>query len=146
MDWLETSALTTWLREQHTVVVMARVLHIVGLGLLLGSSVAWDARLLGAGRRLDLPALEHLLLPVARLGFGMALVSGALMFAAQPLELSRNGVFLTKLGLIVAAVVNSLVFHLHTRRHASNWTKFHAGLSLGLWVGVAVLGRLIGYV
>jgi hypothetical protein len=146
MEWLEGSALTAWLREQYSVVVAARVLHIIGLGLLLGSSVAWDARLLGAGRNLELSALERLLLPIARLGFGLAVLSGCLMFAAQPLELSRNAVFLGKLGLIALAVGNSLVFHLYTRRNAPSSLPIHAGVSLGLWVSVAVLGRLIGFV
>jgi hypothetical protein len=142
IQWLEDSVLSAWLREQgFGAVVAARVTHVIGLALLVGSSAVWDARLIGFGKAISVRDLERIALPIARSGFALAALSGTLLFTANPVELSRNAVFHLKLGLIALALVNSLIYHRFTAA-----PRAHGLASLLLWVAVAILGRLIGYV
>jgi hypothetical protein len=141
IEFLEGSAFSAWLRQEFVVVIAARVTHIVGLALLIGSSAVWDARLIGFGQAIAVRDLERIALPMARLGFVLAVSSGVLMFSANPAELSRNAAFQIKLGLIALALVNSAAYH-----RFNLGSQAHGWASLVLWVSVAVLGRLIGYV
>lgn len=122
------------------------VVHIVGIGLLLGSLAVLDLRLWGVGAGIEPAALARLALPVTLLGFGLAATSGGLMFASQAGELLANRAFLVKMTLLACAVLNAAWFH---RRGAllrgGRPAHFQTALSLVLWVGVIVCGRWIAY-
>ncbi len=122
------------------------VVHIVGIGLLLGSLAVLDLRLWGVGAGIEPGALARLALPVTLLGFGLAATSGGLMFASQAGELLANRAFLVKMVLLACAGLNAAWFH---RRGAllrgGRRAHFQTALSLALWVGVIACGRWIAY-
>ncbi|MFC0633556.1 hypothetical protein [Brevundimonas balnearis] len=120
---------------------MGAILVVGGVGLL-------DLRLLGYGRRLDPAALSRAVTPLALAGFAIMAVSGALMFVADSEALAGSTLFQVKLVLIGLAGANALAFR-RMFRVLSNDIPPAARLlgagSLGLWLGVVVLGRLIAY-
>lgn len=152
IEWLEASALNALLREYFAFVIGARVVHIIGITLLIGSSAVWDARLLGFGSGIPIRALERITLPIAQIGFTFAVLGGLILFTSSPVELARNPAFQLKLVLVSLAMLNSLIFHRVIARNLESWTvipitaRISAVASLALWVGTAVAGRLIGYV
>ena len=75
------------MRESAWVYPILEIIHIIGIALLLGNLIVFEARVLGAGKTLDLTALARLALPLAVLGFLLAAMSGLTMFATQALEL-----------------------------------------------------------
>lgn len=83
----------TFLRESAWVYPILEIIHIIGIALLLGNLIVFEARVLGAGKTLDLTALARLALPLAVLGFLLAAMSGLTMFATQALELLGNPAF-----------------------------------------------------
>ena len=152
--WLEYSALGAYARHSRWLYPLCGVVHLIGLGLLVGSILAFDLRLVGLARRLDLAAAARQLLPTALAGFGLSVITGAIMFTADASHLARNPVFLAKLGVIALAGLNAALFHQRaaaaviagragapTQRHA----RIAGAVSIGLWLGVVSLGRLIAY-
>lgn len=122
------------------------IVHIVGIGLLLGNLVLVELRVCGLGASLPLPALARLALSVSLLGFGIAAASGLMMFASQPAELLASRSFLVKMSLLALAGVNAAVFHVRGGLGRLDRTaRAQTALSLGLWLGVIICGRWIGY-
>ena len=87
------------------------VVHIVGIALLLGNLVLLELRVFGRGAALPMKDLARLGLTLAVCGFGLAAVSGLLMFATQPAELLSNRAFTLKMLLLMLAGCNAAWFH-----------------------------------
>ncbi len=111
------------------------------MALLLGSIVVVDLRLLGAGASLDREAVLRLALPVSSAGFLLAALAGFLLFATDAPDYAANPVFLVKLAVIAAALMNALFLRVWTPYSRSS----AAVLSLGLWTAALILGRWIAY-
>ena len=120
--------------------------HIVGIALLLGNLVALEVRVFGGAAALPVPALARLSLRIAAVGFGLAAVSGLLMFATQPSELLGNRSFVIKMGLLATAGCNAAWFHARGSLHKLDLTaRVQMLVSTAIWIGVVVCGRWIAY-
>ncbi|MFC4313930.1 DUF6644 family protein [Steroidobacter flavus] len=149
------SPLATAIRESETLFPVLQTFHIVGTILLAGAIAIVDLTLL----RVLFPgtAPEQLirsLLPITWLGFGVMLVSGGLLFAAQSARIYTNFFMQLKLGLLAIALINVALFHATTFRHAVRWSdareapasaRAFAAASLVSWTAVIVTGRFIAY-
>ena len=125
---------------------MLEATHIVGIAMLLGSLLLLELRVWGFGVAIPVRDLSRLALSVSVAGFGLAALSGMLMFASQPGELLANRAFLIKMGVLVVAGTNAALFHARdglTRLDAV--ARFQTAASVGLWIGVIILGRWIAY-
>jgi hypothetical protein len=149
---LQESTLGHAMRASPFLYPTAEVLHILGFVLLVGSIVALDLRLLGAGRAIPIQPMAHLLLPMSRFGFVLAVCMGFLLFSADAAHVVGNPAFQAKLLLILAALINIAIAHAGPWRRAAIWraeasggAKLTAFLSLLLWIGAIVAGRLIAY-
>lgn len=144
--WLHATSLAVTIRTSTWLYPAVNVVHLLGVGLAFGLIAAADLRLIG--RTPDLPTrnlLRHVL-PVVWVAFGMAVVSGVLLFMADATEMVANPVFFAKLAVLALAGVNVLVFHWIAggdERHAL--AKGSALASLLLWSCAIGLGRWIAY-
>ena len=125
-----------------------------GIAVLVGAAVLFDLRLLGVSRILPVTALAAHLLPWARASLLFIVPSGLMMFTAHATEFATNPAFQLKLALLAAASANAIAFHLRTFRTVASWdrgapappaAKVAAILSLLLWSGVIICGRLLAY-
>jgi len=122
-------------------------LHIVGIGLLLGSLALLELRVWGRAAVLPVQPLARLALPVTVAGFALAVLSGLLMFAAAPGELLAKRLFIIKMGLLMLAGLNALWFHARGSLQRLDATaRAQALLSLALWLAVVFSGRWLAYV
>ena len=122
------------------------VVHLLGVALLLGNLVAFESRVLGWGRALPLQALARLSLVLALCGFGLAALSGLLMFAAHPGEMLANRSFVLKMGLLMLAGTNAALFHARAGlQRMDRLARVQTLASLGLWIGAMIAGRWIAY-
>ena len=120
--------------------------HIVGIALLLGNLVALEVRVFGGAAALPVQALARLSLRIAVVGFGLAALSGLLMFATQPSELLVNRSFVIKMGLLATAGCNAALFHARGSLHKLDLTaRVQMLVSTAIWLGVVVCGRWIAY-
>jgi hypothetical protein len=123
---------------------LANVLHVLGAATLFGTLLAAHLCTLGFGRTLSSEQLLDFVLPFAWAGFGLAVLSGPLMFASDPLVFAANPFFRIKLVLLLLAALNALAFHL-IRRSGRRGQRTSAAFSVLLWTGVLVMGRSIAY-
>jgi len=149
--WLEQSGLGELLRTSSWLYPAANVTHVVMMGMLVGSIVALDLRLLGLARRLDPAELDRYLTRFVFAALPLLLLTGAALFAADATFIATNPAFWVKMGLLAAALINAAVFNLLWRPYLPHWdiappaARLQALASLLLWPGVAICGRLLAY-
>lgn len=151
---LEESAFATFLRESTSVWAYPTVLmlHTVGLALLVGLNAAFDVRLLGFGRGIPLEPLERWF-PVMWIGFWLNAVTGAMLFATDPIGKGTTTIFLVKLAIVLAGVVLIVLLRRDVygrgRGRAPAVTgaaRAYALLSLLVWIAAIATGRFMAYV
>jgi len=152
--WLQATSLATTIAESTWLFPIIETLHVIGLALVVGSIASFDLRVLGLGwRTRPLKTLAADILPWTWAGFALALTTGSLMFISAAARYAANPAFLFKLGLMLLAGLNALVFHFHPhhRRFAAEVRapailRTSAAASLFLWIGMVVFGRWIAFV
>jgi hypothetical protein len=137
----------TWIVAHPLAYPALEVLHIVGIGLLVGNLVLLELRVWGLGGDLPVQPLARLALGLAVLGFALAGASGLLMFAAQAAELLANRAFVLKMGLLMLAGTNAAWFHGRgSLARMDRTARLLTLVSSALWLAVIVCGRSIAYV
>jgi hypothetical protein len=150
---LEHSGLGYIIRDSLFIYPLSNVLHVLAIALLLGSITVFDLRVLGFGKGVATDRLARLALPVAMGALCVAALTGFIMFTAEATAYIRNPVFLIKMGLLVLALVNIVIFHRGAFRTIKQWgftsappaARLTAGASLALWLCIVVAGRFIAY-
>ncbi|WP_352566657.1 MULTISPECIES: hypothetical protein [unclassified Mesorhizobium] len=107
-----------------------------------------DLRILGAFRSLPQVPFVTLLRSTALGAFAGALVTGSLLFSVRASEYAAMPIFLAKMGLILIAGANFLVFMRRAKggdEPAGGIVTILAVLSLVLWTSVLFAGRFIGF-
>jgi hypothetical protein len=114
------------------------------MSLLAGLGAAVGLRALGVARAVPARLFARFV-PVMRLGFWLALVSGVALLAAYPAKALTNPVFGLKLVLLGGAMW--LVRRLLTQGDVVRWQAGMAAAwaSLALWAGAITAGRLLAY-
>jgi hypothetical protein len=120
------------------------MLHLLGLGLLLGSVLILNARFFGLGMgRQTLAEVAADFAPWTKLALVVMVISGVPMFASKASDLWGNDLagYSTKMALIVVGVMFHY-FGLIPLARADNFSRgrIAAGLSLVVWFGAAVAG------
>jgi hypothetical protein len=126
---------------------MLEVVHVIGVALILGNLVLLELRVFGWASALPIEPLARLSLGLVGLGFGLAVVTGLLMFGTQPGELLANRVFTVKMALIMLAGCNAGWFHARRSLQLQDTTaRVSMLLSTLIWILVITCGRWIAYV
>jgi hypothetical protein len=135
-----------WIVSHPLAYPALEVLHIVGIGLLLGNLVLFELRVWGFGAELPVPALARLALRLSLAGFALVAASGLLMFAGQAAELLANRSFVLKMGLLLLAGLNAVWFHARGGvQRLDRSARTQTVVSMGLWFAVIICGRWIAY-
>ena len=151
LHWIRDTWLGATVRESRWIFASGEILHFVGLSLLVGGILIVDLRLLGFIRRVPIRAALAFL-PFVIAGFLINLLTGIVFFSADPMMYWPSPAFKLKMFLILLAGLNALVFIVMAQRKTLNLrddestgtlAKVTAGLSLGLWLCVLLLGRLL---
>jgi hypothetical protein len=151
----QNSALSEWMRTSLKAVAIINALHVISIVTVFGTIFIVDLRLLGIPNvRRSFVRLHDELLRWTWGAFGIAAVTGVLLFMVNAVTYHRNTAFWLKMGTMVIAGINMLVFELVTARSAPSWDKgvmppnaarLAGALSIVLWVAVIVFGRWIGF-
>jgi hypothetical protein len=123
--------------------------HVLGIGLLVGSILTLDLRLLGVWGRESRPSLIRVLAPVAAAGLTLAIITGLLLFSVRAREYSGVGFLQAKLVLVALGVSSAILLHgLHgflLENASRRRLAFHALVSMACWLGALACGRLIAF-
>jgi len=151
--WLESTDLSTWIRESSSLWAYPAILiaHTIGLGYLVGINAAVDMRLLGLSPGLPIEPLRHFFKYIWW-GFWINAISGLLLVTRDPVNVFKNPAFPIKMLLIFIAVY--ILSRLGKAVASSSVEsgpvpsnlKWMAALSAFCWLGAIVAGRLMAYV
>ena len=156
MAWLEASALGHAMRDHGVWTYgVVNLLHILGVSALFGSVLVLDLRLLGAWRQIPLVSVAGTTLPIARVGFVLAVATGLGLLATKATEYVGNPFLLIKFPAIGVALVNALVIErlpawkARAVRDANERERRQlvivGAISLVSWLTAVSAGRMIGY-
>ena len=153
LQWVESTALSTAIREGALLYPIIGGFHLLAIALFGGMLVMTDLRLLGWGmRRRTVSDVLEQFRAWKRVGFALVVSSGLLLAWAEPLKLYRSPSFWVKMALLVLVGVHALVFRNGVYENAKALdagvtlsAKLAAALSLLLWAGLIVSGRLIAF-
>ena len=153
LEWVESTNLSTAIREGALLYPIIGGVHLLGIALFGGMLVMTDLRLLGwAMRRRPVSEILEQFRVWKRAGFVLVVLSGLLLAWAEPLKLYRSLSFWVKMALLVSVGVHALVFRKGVYEDAKALdagltprAKLAAALSLILWAGLLVTGRLIAF-
>jgi hypothetical protein len=152
VQWVAGLPPAVFLRDSTIGYLLVNAAHIAALGVLIGSIMALDLRLLRPHATLPLrefgPYLSHL----AAGALAVAVITGMLLFSVKADEYVRNPAFLTKLVVVGLGILNALWLHAgpYWRRALQGQDipralRLHAAASLLFWLGAIVAGRWIGF-
>ena len=141
--WLEGTRMAITVRDSLTLTGALSAVHVVGFTLTTGGALVANLNLLGVlfpGR----PPIE-VTRPASRgiaLGLAISALTGALLFAPRATVASVNGIFQTKMLLLVAAVLFHALVH---QRVAAGTVSAVARRGTGavgllLWTSLALAG------
>ena len=153
LEWIESTSLSIAIREGGLPYPIIGGVHLLSIALFGGMLLATDLRLLGLlMRRRPFSDVWHQFRPWKRLGFMVVVATGLLLAWAEPVRLYRSPSFWIKMSLFALVGVHAMVFRARVYGHPENLddavspqAKLAAVLSLILWAGLVVSGRLIAF-
>jgi hypothetical protein len=143
------------LQESTGLYATLEIAHTIGFVVLVGTVFAFDLRVLGLSRAIPVRALSRHLLPWSLAALVVIVPTGSLMFLANSAELIASRVFALKMGLLLAAGINAVIFRTGPYQGVKDWdtgvaappgARASVALSLLIWAGVISCGRLLAYV
>jgi Family of unknown function (DUF6644) len=155
VKWLAGTSWSIALHESLYLYPLIESTHVLTLTMFVGLTVMLDLRLLGLAMK-QVPASEVIarLVPWAKAGFVIMAVTGLLLFYAIPVRTYQSIFFRAKVAMLILAGLNVWLFHARVERRVADWdltpstpvaARVAAIVSLILWAGIVVAGRMIAY-
>jgi hypothetical protein len=129
--------------------------HVLTLCVFVGMAMILDLRLLGwTLRGVPVSELTDRLMPWMKAGFVVMVATGVLLVYAIPVRSYQSIFFRVKVVMLILAGLNAWVFHARVHRRVAEWelaprppraARIAGALSLTLWIGIIVAGRMIAY-
>jgi Zn-dependent protease with chaperone function len=152
---IEASGVSDWLRASLKALPIIEAIHVMAIATVFGTILIVDLRLLGyPNTQRPFTRFEHELVPWTWGAFGLAVVTGLLLFAPNATTYYATPAFWLKMITILCAGVNMAIFELVTKRSVAGWdvntqaplpARAAGALSITFWVAVICFARWIGF-
>jgi len=154
-EWLAATPWSIALHESFYVYPLIESAHVLALCLFVGTLVMVDLRLLGLSfNQSAVSELTAKILPWTVIGFVIMTITGLLLYYAIPVRTYHSVWFRIKIVFLVIAGINAWRFHRRIKTVGLDWDRdpkpprsaqISGAVSLALWAGIIVSGRLIAY-
>lgn len=153
VQWLQATPPSLWINQSTWIWPLCETLHFIGLSLLLGVTGFFDLRLMGFFRRVSVAAARDLM-PLAMAGFAINVVTGVVFLIGLPGQYVNNRVWWFKLGFILLAGLNALLYETRLARtvlalepggDTPASVKLIGLVSLVSWLAVLYCGRMLPF-
>lgn len=152
LDWLESTAIAHMVRESAWGYPIILSGHAVGMGILVGIVLMINFRVLGFASAVPVAALKPMF-QFAMIGLLINVTSGTMLFVGNAGSLFENDAFRVKIiliviGSILLGIMQARLFGRSGSERAQAFgiaPKLLAVLSIIVWLGVIIAGRLIAY-
>jgi hypothetical protein len=151
-EWCNRSFFGHGIRDSAWLFPFVEIFHLIGLGILGGTLLVLNLRLLGIGFRGERTSeLAKDVQPWMIGSLAVMLVSGFLLFSTEAVKMYGNWAFRWKMIFLALAILYTFTIY----RKVIRSDESHIGatlralvalISLTLWAGVGLCGRAIGYV
>src|SRR6516165_11359914 len=151
-QWCNNSFFGHTIRDSRWLFPFVEIFHLIGLGMLGGTLLVLNLRLLGIGFKGEKTFdLSKDVRPWMIGSLVVMLVSGFLLFSTEAVKMFGNWAFQLKMSFLLLAVLFTFTVHRRVTaadqaRVAPAWRVLTALVSLALWLGAGLGGRAIGYV
>ena len=157
INWLGATQASLVIQKVFWIIPTVQTLHILAISVVLASMAMFDLRLLGvAGKRHSVVSMSQRFMPWLWGALVVLAVTGGILIVGEPNRALGNVVFLSKMCMLAAAILVTVGFQLVLKRDLAGGSKdltlphfalakIVGAISLILWVGIAVAGRLIAY-
>ena len=146
LNSIENSGVGVWIRESLWGYPIVLSSHAIGMAVVVGVFTMVDIRVLGFAHGIPMSAFRRML-AIGWLGFLLNLVSGCLLFTGDAQRFFFQGVFEIKMGLIIlGGIIMWRLMKILKTDPESTRAKGLAALSLVLWFGAIIAGRLTAYI
>jgi hypothetical protein len=155
VHWINETAFSQYLRESETAFPLTEAIHLIGLGISVGTIVWIDLRLMGKVMRdVRISEVVSRLEPWAIGGFTVMMLSGLFLFLGKPDNYYGTTAFKLKMLLLPLAGLNVFFFHRRVFPNVEQWDegvvppwqgRMVGAVSMSLWVVIIVLGRWTAY-
>lgn len=151
---IEALPLARMMRESLWAYPIVETVHIVGFAILVGSVVMFDLRVLGLSKGISVRALSRHLLPWSLAALLLIVPTGFLMFTAHASDFLANRTFQLKMGLLMLAGINAVIFRTGPYMSVQEWdtgtpaplaAKLTVAASIAIWFSIIACGRLLAY-
>jgi tryptophan-rich sensory protein len=152
---IQDSGVAEWMRTSIKAMPIVEAIHVLAAATVFGSIFIVDLRLLGfPNTRRPFTLVSHEVLRLTWIAFVVAVIAGALMFAANANTYYGNTAFRFKMLALFAAGVNMAIFQGITFRSVGAWDKdvptplaarVAGAASIVIWITVIFLARWIGF-
>jgi hypothetical protein len=151
--WLETTPIAQLVALSLWAYPVLLSLHIIGLAIVVGIFSMRDLRLLGIAHGVE-PTAFISLGKLAWIGFTINALSGILLFTSQATIFITSIPFLSKISFIIVGMVLAVIIQARLSNllvddryinSVDRTTRFLAAISMSLWIGAIIAGRLIAY-
>jgi hypothetical protein len=155
-EWLSTTFLSVFIQTHNGwLIPTIQSIHIVGIGIVMGSVFMIDLRILGwAGMDQTLRETTSRFGPWLTGALCLLLLTGVLMVIGEPVRELVTFSFWLKMFLVAVGTLVAAIFQRTLRKQEQHWenTLVHrrsiqglAILTFLVWVCIIILGRLIAY-
>ena len=153
--WLQHTQWSQYVLQSELLFPIIEGTHIMALSISIGFILILDVRLLGLGFRNErVSVMMKQSAGWSSLGFGVIILTGVVLFVTQAEKAYHNPFFLTKMLLLVAAVLNAAWFQHKYFPKMAEWdlaerpplgARVCALVSLICWILVIGCGRTMAY-
>jgi hypothetical protein len=149
LAWMADSPVGAWVNSSAYIWPTLECIHFASLCVLMGSLLVIDLRLVGFYRD-RCASMMPLLIRLALGAFVANFLTGLLFIAGNTFKYVDNPAFEIKLALILAAGINALIYRLRLHwlvatNEVTSLSIVVGYLSLLLWAGVIICGRMITF-
>jgi uncharacterized membrane protein len=157
IHWLGATPVSLLIQKVFWIIPTVQTVHILAISVVLASMAMFDLRLLGlAGTRNSIASLSRRFMPWLWGALIVLAASGCILIVGEPRRSLGNVFFQLKMCMLATAIIVTLGFQSVLKRDLAGGStdlapahvttaKITGLLSLALWVGIAVAGRLIAY-
>ena len=155
LHWLDATQFSAVMRESVWAEPIVETIHVLTLTLFLGFVLLLDLRLLDVVlRRKRVSEMFEQFNPWLFRGFAIMVVTGLLLFSADPVNFYSTLFFKAKMIMLVLAGLNVALFNATLGRRINEWdpapvtpwkVKLAGAVSLVLWISIVACGRGIAY-
>lgn len=157
IQWLSGTQASAVISKVFWIIPTVQIAHILSISVVVASMAMFDLRLLGlAGKRSSIASLSRRFMPWLWSALAVLAVSGCILITGEPKRALGNVAFEIKMCMLAAAIALTLSFQAVLKRDlakgSADLAPSHMGVakltglvSLALWIGIAVAGRLIAY-